>query len=160
MEDDEEKAPGGTTRRQVLKASGLALGGLVVGGGLTGSEIARAAEEQPCINSCTPIPACSWTNNAAAQRYNYFNGLPAFKPFDFSSATTIPRLCENEMRITFMGLCFPPPRKAQQMMSVFVEVGWNKETNMPLDQFVFDCGSGVVANYGAMSSSPTCTATT
>jgi ribonuclease Z len=37
------------------------------------------------------------------------------------------------------------------MMSVFVEVGWNDETQMPLDQFVFDCGAGVVSNYGAMN---------
>ena len=50
-----------------------------------------------------------------------------------------------------MGSGFPPPRRAQQMMSVFVEVGWNDKTQMPLDQFVFDCGAGVVSNYGAMN---------
>lgn len=36
------------------------------------------------------------------------------------------------------------------MRSIFVEVGWDKEKQMPLDHFVFDCGSGVCANYNAM----------
>ncbi len=48
----------------------------------------------------------------------------------------------NEMRITFLGTsCIP--RTAQECNSVFVEVGSG-------DQFVFDCGSGVVAKYNAM----------
>ena len=42
-------------------------------------------------------------------------------------------------------------------MSVFVEVGWQQDTNdaayhgRALDQFVFDCGTAVSANYAAAS---------
>ena len=54
------------------------------------------------------------------------------------------------MRITFMGSTIPPTRRAQQMMSIFVEVGWDPARRRAKDQFVFDCGAGVVANYGAM----------
>ena len=51
-------------------------------------------------------------------------------------------LKENEMRITFLGTsCIP--RTAQECNSIYVEVGSG-------DQFIFDCGSGVVAKYGAM----------
>lgn len=61
----------------------------------------------------------------------------------------------NEMRITFMGSVFPQPRRAQQEMSVFVEVGWVSDPTdtfyqgRAVDQFIFDCGSGVSANYSA-----------
>jgi ribonuclease Z len=56
------------------------------------------------------------------------------------------------MRITFMGSCIPNNlRKAQQMMSVFVEVGWDDARQAPLDNFIFDCGSGVCTNYNAMN---------
>ncbi|HOC00510.1 MAG TPA: hypothetical protein PKM43_17400 [Verrucomicrobiota bacterium] len=62
----------------------------------------------------------------------------------------------NEMRITFMGSMIPlPVRRAQAEMSVFVEVGWNPDPDdrvyqgRAVDQFVFDCGAGVSANYAA-----------
>ncbi len=80
-----------------------------------------------------------YPTSVSTQRYSYFNSLKKFKP-----GTTLE---PNEMRITFMGSMIPPVRKAQQMMSVFVEVGNAKGE---ADQFVFDCGSGVSANYGAM----------
>ena len=75
----------------------------------------------------------------STQRYTYFRYLPRFDP-------STP-LDPNEMRITFLGSMIPPVRRAQQMMSIFVEVGNAKGE---ADQFVFDCGSGVSANYGAM----------
>ncbi|MDA8308268.1 MAG: MBL fold metallo-hydrolase [Deltaproteobacteria bacterium] len=153
MREDEEKKVEGLTRRQALKASGLALGGLAVGGALIGTATAKgdgnACSDESCQDSCPPGPACYWKSPGRAQRYSYFNRLPKFQPFDFSNPTTIARLCPDEMRITFMGSCIPPVRKAQQMMSVFVEVGW--DGSKPLDQFVFDAGTGVVANYGAMN---------
>jgi ribonuclease Z len=46
------------------------------------------------------------------------------------------------LRITFLGTSLVP-RLNQECNSVFVEVGSG-------DQFVFDCGSGVVAKYNAM----------
>ncbi|MEI7633226.1 MAG: MBL fold metallo-hydrolase [bacterium] len=79
------------------------------------------------------------------QRYSYFDRLRTFVPGT--------PLEPDEMRITFLGSMIPPVRRAQQEMSVFVEVGWFIDENgveRPRDQFVFDCGSGVCANYGAM----------
>ena len=101
---------------------------------------------------CPPGPGCSWNDYAASQRYTYFENLPPFHPFDRHTKTTITPLGKNEMRITFMGSVIPMNmRKAQQEMSVFVEVGWDKDKQMPRDQFVFDCGSGVSTNYSAMN---------
>lgn len=140
----------GLTRRDLLKTSGMALGGLALGGALVGSRAGKALAEESC--SCPPGPACSWTDYAASQRYTYFENLNPFYPFDHHTKTTITPLGENEMRITFMGSVIPMNmRKTQQEMSVFVEVGWDKEKEMPLDQFIFDCGSGVSTNYSAMN---------
>jgi ribonuclease Z len=80
----------------------------------------------------------------------YYQTLPTIK-------LPVP-LETNEMRITFLGSMIPlPVRRAQAEMSVFVEVGWQADTNdvayhgRALDQFVFDCGAGVSANYAAAS---------
>ena len=51
------------------------------------------------------------------------------------------------MRITFLGSAVPPNYRAQEMMSIFVQVGNAKGEP---DQAVFDCGSGVCSNYNAM----------
>lgn len=150
MEGSKKTGSEGLTRREALKVSGLALGGLAIGGTVIGSEADKAGAEQEC--ACPDGPTCRWKNPFKAQRYRYFDWLPRFDPYDFDNQkTTIRPLGKNEMRITFMGSCIPPVRRAQQMMSVFVEVGWNAKKGMPLDQFVFDCGSGVCANYGAMN---------
>jgi len=157
MEDDKGKEVKGLTRRQALKTSGLALGGLAVGGVLIGAEMAKAdgvaCSDESCQECCPPGPVCYWKSVGRAQQYSYFNSLPPFHPFDFSDTNTtkIAKLDPAEMRISFMGSIFPPPRKAQQLMSIFVEVGWDDSISQPLDNFVFDCGSGVVANYGAMN---------
>lgn len=139
--------PKGLTRRDVLKSSGLAaafVGGLVGGGTLTNSDAGG-----DCI--CPEGPTCTWTNNAnRTEQYSYFDALDPFYPFA-NTKTTVRPLGTNEMRITFMGSCVPPVRRAQKMMSVFVEVGWDEANQVPMDQFVFDCGSGVCANYGAMN---------
>ncbi len=82
------------------------------------------------------------------ERYTYFENLPLFDP--------LTPLESNEMRITFMGSMIPlPVRLAQAEMSVFVEVGWVDDPSdpyyrgRPVDQFVFDMGAGVSANYAA-----------
>jgi len=75
----------------------------------------------------------------SAKNYSYFKNLPRLDPSTPLDA--------NEMRITFLGSMIPPVRRAQQLMSIFVEVG---NARGEADHFVFDCGSGVVANYGAM----------
>jgi ribonuclease Z len=140
----------GLTRRDLLKASGLALGGLALGGVVIGSKTGKARADQSC--GCPAGPACDWTNYDASQRYTYFQNLDPFYPFNHDTKTTVTPLGENEMRITFMGSVIPMNmRKTQQEMSVFVEVGWDSDKAMPLDQFIFDCGSGVSTNYSAMN---------
>jgi ribonuclease Z len=148
----------GLTRREALKLSTLALGGLALGGTLSGCapDKAKAQEAEPadCTTDCACPDAvsCGWQDETAAQTYTYFQNLPDFTPFSTATKTTLPRLGENEMRITFMGSSIPPDqRRAQQMMSVFVEVGWDEARQRPLDNFVFDCGSGVCTNYNAMN---------
>ncbi len=138
----------GLTRRDLLKASGLALGGLAFGGGMGGAGTGKARAE------CNPPAAPCYPTTSDTQTYTYFfKNLPTMdftqapQPPGFPQKQT-PPLEPNEMRITFMGSCIPPVRRAQAMMSVFVEVG--SKDGKPVDQFVFDCGSGVCANYGAM----------
>lgn len=153
MEDPKEKQATGMTRRDALRISGLglAVGGLAIGGAITGPGAGGAQTGDDC--GCPEEPACSWADNPKrTQRYSYFEKLDKFYPFSSSTSTTIRRLRRNEMRITFMGSSIPLNlRRVQQMMSVFVEVGWNDDKDMPLDQFVFDCGSGVCTNYTAMN---------
>ena len=91
----------------------------------------------------TPDP--DYTNT---QAYTYYQELPAMDP--------LTPLETNEMRITFMGSMIPlPVRRAQAEMSVFVQVGWVPDPNdryyhgRAVDQVLFDCGSGVSANYAA-----------
>lgn len=84
----------------------------------------------------------------ATEHYTYFEKLPPFDP--------LTPLDTNEMRITFMGSMIPlPVRRAQAEMSIFVEVGWQDDPSdtyyhgRPVDQFIFDMGAGVSANYAA-----------
>ncbi|MBF0494963.1 MAG: MBL fold metallo-hydrolase [Deltaproteobacteria bacterium] len=146
--DKEEKNTMGLTRREMLTASGLALGGLLIEKAIPG--INEVSANDGCV--CPSGPTCNWDDVPSSQKYTYFDSLDPFVPFDPKTKTTIVPLGENEMRITFMGSSIPPTlRHKQQMMSVFVEVGWDKNKEMPLDQFVFDCGSGVCTNYAAMN---------
>lgn len=139
MKPSDRKPSNGINRRDALKYSWLALGGLVCGGALIGPRSAKANAQETCPEvSCYPVLP------ADTQRYSYFNSLDEFHP------NLNRKLDPDEMRITFMGSMFPPPRRAQQEMSIFVEVGWDNDRNKPLDQFVFDCGSGVSTNYMAM----------
>ena len=78
----------------------------------------------------------------------YYKNLPLFDP--------LTPLSNDEMRITFMGSMIPlPVRKAQAEMSVFVEVGWSNDPSdrvyggRAVDQFIFDMGAGVSANFAA-----------
>jgi ribonuclease Z len=82
------------------------------------------------------------------ESYTYFQKLPLFDP--------LTPLATNEMRITFMGSMIPlPVRLAQAEMSIFVEVGWSNDPNDKVyggrarDQFIFDAGAGISANYAA-----------
>ncbi len=155
MENEEnvkKKGMPSVTRREALKLSGKVLGGLVIGGVMISQEVGKALADDDCQSQCPDGPACNWGNFDKTQHYSYLGDLDAFYPVDTSTDTTISKLDENEMRITFMGSSVPPnSRRVQQMMSIFVEVGWDKDKQMPVDQFVFDCGSGVWGNYNAMN---------
>ena len=70
----------------------------------------------------------------ATDRNSFFESLPQFPLGE--------TLAPDEMRITFLGTsCIP--RLSQECNSIFVEVGSG-------DQFVFDCGTGVIAKYNAL----------
>jgi ribonuclease Z len=151
MKKSEDTMPEGLTRRELLKGSGLALGGLAIGGALIGAGATTAQANEDC--ECPEGASCTWTDKPnLTQRYSYFEKLKPFYPFDKSTKTTISRMGKDEMRITFMGSVIPMNiRKAQQEMSVFVEVGWDEQNEAPLDQFIFDCGIGVSINYNSMN---------
>jgi len=117
------------TRRDTLKMSGLALGGVALGG----QKLPLGRGKGLCeVGRCYPT-------SDKTDKYSYFEQLPLFDP-----ATP---LDEDEMRISFMGSEVPPTNRAQRLMSIFVQVGTGGGGP---DQAVFDCGSGVCANYNAM----------
>ena len=118
----------GLSRREALKLQGLALGGLAIGG---------------CVpqSNCPDLDqaSCPDLQSGAANRNTYYKAVRSF------CAGSEP-LASDEMRITFLGSWFAP-RPSQACNSVFVEVG---NALGKSDQFVFDCGSGVMAKYNAM----------
>jgi len=133
------------TRRDALKASGLALGGLAIRG-------ASKALAQCGSNACGyPVP------NYETQEYAYFNQLQTNAPLALYTP-----LKANEMRISFMGSTIPMARRAQAEMSIFVEVGpWvpsgatgTDDTYDPYgratDSIMFDIGPGSSTNYTSM----------
>jgi ribonuclease Z len=124
------KGKTGMTRRDSLKLSGLALGGLALRGVPDPQQV---KSKEPCeVGNCYPT-------RYRTDQYSYFEHLP---PFDPSTPVD-----HDEMRITFMGSAVPPTARAQEMMSIFIQVG--NEQGQP-DSVVFDCGSGVCSNYTAM----------
>jgi ribonuclease Z len=129
----------------MLKYSGLALGGLALGGSIVGAGAGKALA-QCDTNECNyPVPSDT------TQEYTY----PTTAQLGQFTREMQTQLGSDEMRITFLGTTFPPTRKAQQMMSIFVEVGpWVPDENdgfgKATDSFVFDCGAGATTNYGAM----------
>ncbi|MBP7936965.1 MAG: MBL fold metallo-hydrolase [Phycisphaerae bacterium] len=118
----------GLSRREVLKLQSLALGGLAVGGCVPGGNC-------PDLD---PV-ACPDVQSGSANRNTYFR---AMRSFCLGSEP----LAADEMRITFLGSWFSP-RISQAANSIFVEVG---NALGQSDQFVFDCGTGVMAKYNAM----------
>ncbi|MFB3784855.1 MAG: MBL fold metallo-hydrolase [bacterium] len=133
-------------RRDTLKLSGLALGGLALGG-MAGGPGARKAQavcdHEPYAVDCPP--------GYSPDQYSFFQNLPEIDLLQTP-------LDDDEIRITFMGSCFPIQRRVQAEMSVFVEVGpWIPDPKNPgdpalgkaADSFIFDCGAGSCTNFGA-----------
>jgi ribonuclease Z len=157
MSTSDKKRSKKITRRDALKYSGMALGGFAMSGAMsafagkkTQSPTIEGCDQETCLTGrCIYPPEYDDT-----QQYTYFKELPKWKPTqgnpDVGEPETYIPPEENEMRITFLGSNIPNQlRRAQQMMSIFVEVGPGPNNSKP-DQFVFDCGSGVCANYNAM----------
>ena len=117
----------GITRREALKLSGLTLGSMAIG--------VAAAGSTAVAGDCVQQELDPMTHN------DFVKNLPTVCP---GTET----LGAGEMRITFVGTSFLP-RLAQECNSIFVEVGGGSNGEA-LDQFVFDCGSGVVAKYNAL----------
>ena len=108
------------TRKKAIQITGLAVGGIAIGSILPG-----CGSEAPETTD----------NTDPANTNSLMNDLDPYYPGD-------EELASDEMRITFLGTS-PVPRIDQECNSIFVETGSG-------DQFVFDCGSGTVAKYGAM----------
>lgn len=113
MKKTEQKVSEGLTRRDVLMASALALGGLAVGGGAMS---AFSAEKTQPINDCNPSGcpggSCSYPPTPEAmQQYSYFNNLPKWKPTEGDPSNGIPETYippeYNEMRSRFWGRISP-----------------------------------------------------
>lgn len=141
MKSTSKEMSGGLTRRDLLKTSGLAIGGLTLGGAIAGA----ATMEQQCGPNACGYPV----SQGQTERYDYPNRLPEF------TQKMQQQLDSDEMRISFLGSNFPPARRTQQMMSIFVEVGpWQPDPyggpGKATDSFVFDIGPGSASNYGAM----------
>jgi ribonuclease Z len=137
------------SRRRFLEASGLALAGLPLAGAMAGARMDKTSSAQQCDDNGCGYPVKPKTTLG----YSYPDRLRKFTPDMW------PDLADDEMRITFLGTFGGPPvRRAQQQMSIFVEVGpWTPEPPDPskgfgkaTDSFVFDLGGGCLANYAAM----------
>jgi ribonuclease Z len=135
------------SRRDFLKASGVALGGLTLGGTVSGAALGETFTAQQCGDNGCNYPV----DPATTAGYRYPNKLRKFR------RDMWPDLAADEMRITFLGTFGGPPvRRAQQQMSIFVEVGpWMPDPaglgfGKAKDSFVFDLGGGCLANYAAM----------
>lgn len=135
----------GLSRRNYLKLSGLGLGALATGGAT--SRYGGGSPSAP-VGNCYPT-------HFKTQQYTYFDQLKPIVPWGraMDGSITGTKLEPNEMRITFMGSVVPMARRAQAEMSLFVEVGWitdpDGSNGRPMDQFIFDFGCGVSANYQA-----------
>ncbi len=135
MRNPERTRSGGVTRRHMLRGTGLALGGAAI----AASGLARGAPRGTSAQQCGAEGPCAAMNY---QEYGPDAGVLDLTQHPLSLLT------KPELRVTFLGSGFPPPRPGQAQMSVFVEVGPTETTDA--DQFIFDCGSGVVANYVGM----------
>jgi ribonuclease Z len=145
MNTNPENNKEGISRRDYLKLSGLALGGLAtVGASGPGHGGGNPPPHPPEVGNCYPT-------HDKTEQYSYIDRLKPITPWgkDIKGNVTGTKLEANEMRITFMGSTVPMARRAQAEMSIFVEVGWDDIKQQPLDQFIFDFGCGVSANYQA-----------
>jgi len=95
--------------------------------------------------SPTALPALTYLGGTTAMTTTPVVGTPA----QSNPAIYVPReepIQDGEMRVTVLGSGNPPPTRAQASGSVLVEVG-----NPERDIFIFDVGSGCLANFMCLS---------
>lgn len=95
--------------------------------------------------SPTALPALTYLGGTTAMTTTPVVGTPA----QSYPAIYVPReepIQDGEMRVTVLGSGNPPPTRAQASGSVLVEVG-----NPERDIFIFDVGSGCLANFMCLS---------
>jgi ribonuclease Z len=139
----------------LLGLSALACGALATHAQLT---VGGPREMSPGRGNPKDTPGNCYPTHYHTDRFSYFKDLREFDPHT--------PLETNEMRISFMGSVVPPFGRAQRMMSIYVEVGWELDAYananpanppgtppayQPKDQFVFDCGPGTLGNYISMN---------
>jgi ribonuclease Z len=84
MKTSRETGPTGLTRREMLKLSGLTLGGLAAGGAIVGSSGGNARADDVCEGDdcdCPEAIACRWDHPVEPERYTYYEHLSPFYPF-------------------------------------------------------------------------------
>jgi ribonuclease Z len=152
MSESEETKNKGMTRREAIKAGAMALGGLAIGGAAT-----EAGKTENCGRSTNNNEGCStadlqYPTQIPSERYRFAEEtLDGWDPLNANNYHMYKPPEPGEMRIIFLGSMVPPARRAQQEMSIFVEVGPGGGTDSEAtDHFVFDCGCGVSSNYAAM----------
>ena len=145
MNTNEANKMPGFSRRDALKLSGLSMGALAAGSAVNVQAGACPRSKPP------PDPEDFYPTRVRKDEYSYLEKLRPITPWgkDVEGKLTGTKLRSDEMRITFMGSVVPMARRAQAEMSIFVEVGWDEDSQQPLDQFIFDFGCGVSANYQA-----------
>lgn len=149
MKTNSQNNNSGISGRDGLKLSALVTGALLLAGAAApmhgGGKPPPPPPPPPPAGNCYPT-------HSKTDKYSYYEHLKPMVPWtkNYKGQVSGTPLAPDEMRITFVGSEFPVARRSQEEMSVFVEVGWDAAKQAPLDQFVFDCGSGVSANYGAV----------
>ena len=139
-QDDQEKGLDSVEhgRRDFLKGSGLAAGGLAATA-VAGASTASAAEDQP-RNPYGDRPG------GGISLPEYYKPWPAIKNRNMylPGTETLPK---NEMRVTFLGSSPWPPNPFQKGTSMLVELG--NGTSQPR-RFFFDLGNGSIGHAIAL----------
>jgi ribonuclease Z len=95
--------------------------------------------------SSAALPALTYLGGTTAMTTTPVVGTPSH-PYPEVFVPTKEPILDGEMRVTVLGSGNPPPTRAQASGSVLVEVG-----NPERDMFIFDVGSGCLANFMCLS---------
>ncbi len=130
------------SRRDALKAFGVAMAGIAVG------RASSAKAETPAPAAQAADPACAATNPYGGGPSTGISLPPYYRPTKYLNNNNnyfpgTEELGADEMRISFLGSTPMPPTRSQAGTCIMVELGNGK-------RFFFDFGSGCVRNIFAM----------